>query len=415
MKSFIWAAAFVLALGSSAKAGQPEQGLFNNVEYAPIVDLINSAHSSVSMEIYEMDDPAVISALKDAIHRGVIISIVQEPKPVGATCRVFEDGSSDQNLTEPNADQPNHAAGSVPCDQLRQFVSDINAAGGKYVPFNKEALCPGGKNCFEHGKIAIIDSSMAMISSGNFNVSNLCDRDASPVSCDRDYSYVSRDESVVSALESVVKADLAGESYDLSRLLPQDVASKITVSPLTLQPLLDFITSAQDSIEIENQYLKEPNLNKALMDAARKGVKVSVMVSSACAFGKPRPSEVNTLTSIFEGFDGAGITTRIFTRNIQVGGYPGYLHAKAIVVDGTHAWMGSVNGSTEAVFHNREFGVFFDNPHDVSKLEGVMKSDFVDENAESWQDSLNCAENSSQSKGGPSPVPQRPRPHRTRH
>ena len=134
------------------------------------------------------------------------------------------------------------------------------------------------------------------------------------------------------------------------------------------------------------------------MAAANRGVHVEVTVSSACSFGKPSPSEVRTLTSIFTAFDQAGITSTMFTKNIKINGIAGYLHAKAIVIDGKHAWMGSVNGSTQALTRNREFGIFFDTLNDVSKLSQILTSDHSDLNGESWQDSLNCAETHTSSK-----------------
>jgi phosphatidylserine/phosphatidylglycerophosphate/cardiolipin synthase-like enzyme len=366
-------------------------GFSNNADYAPAADLINRAQKFVDIEIYEMDDPAVIGALRAALERGVRIRIVEEPRALGNPCHVFDEGVGEQE--GPKKAPPHHSLGAVSCAEQQRLVRDVNAAGGRYVPFRKETLCPGGKGCFQHGKILVVDAERALITTGNFNVSNLCDRAASPAQCDRDYSLVTTDEDVVRGLEAVFEADLAGESYDLRQALPPGAASKITVGSLALESLVRFIGSARFSVQIENQYLKEPTLNQALVDAAQRGVKVDVTVASACSFGKPKPSEEAVLTSIFQEFDGAGIRTRMFTRNIQVGGYPGYLHAKAIVVDGQHAWIGSSNGSKESLFKNREFGVYFDTRDDVAALANNLTADFGDANAESWEDGLNCAEN----------------------
>lgn len=379
-----------LACATSAMAGRAPgpEGFSNNADYAPIADLINGARKSVEMEIYEMDDPTVVDALRAALQRGITIQIVQEPKALGNPCHVFEPTKMEK---EPK--QAHHASGAVSCAEQQRLVQDVNAAGGNYVPFQKDNLCIGTKACFQHGKIAVIDGVQAMVSTGNFNVSNLCDRAASPLTCDRDFSFVTKDRIAVKGLESVIQADLAGEAYDLKQLVPASVAAKITVGSLTLDSLVNFIGSARESIQLENQYLKEPTLNRALTEAAQRGVKVSVMVASACSFGKPKPTEANELTSIFQGFDSAGIATKLFTRKILVGGYKGYLHAKAIVVDGSRAWLGSSNGSKESLFNNREFGIYFDSPSDVSGLASILSSDFSDPNSESWQDSLDCAEN----------------------
>ena len=80
----------------------------------------------------------------------------------------------------------------------------------------------------------------------------------------------------------------------------------------------------------------------------------------------------------------------MFTRRIVVGGRPGYLHAKAIIVDGKKAWVGSVNGSTAALTNNREFGIFVTEPALISKLSKSILSDFSDPRGESWVDSVEC-------------------------
>jgi phosphatidylserine/phosphatidylglycerophosphate/cardiolipin synthase-like enzyme len=378
----------VLELTHVAPALAAHTGFSNNADYAPITDLINGARKSVEMELYEMDDPSVVDALRSALQRGIKIQIVQEPKPLGNPCHIFEPS---QVANPPG--RPQHASGAVPCADQQQLVQDINASGGTYVPYQKATLCTGSKACFQHGKIAVIDGVEALVTTGNFNVSNLCDRAASPLTCDRDFSFVTTDKVAINGLESVMQADMAGNAYDLKTVVTPSIAAKITVGALTLDSLVQFIGSAKKSVQVENQYLKEPTLNLALTQAAQRGVEVSVMVASACSFGKPKPTEVAALTAIFSDFDSAGINTRMFTRNIMVGGFKGYLHAKAIVVDGARAWLGSSNGSKESLFNNREFGIFFDSAADVAGLAGILSSDFSESAGESWQDSLVCAEN----------------------
>ena len=356
-------------------------GFYNNADGSPIVGLINGAQKTLDIEIYEMDDPAVITAIRGALKRGVKLRIVKEPKPVGGSCDVFADSVTPK--------QASNGIGS--CSDQQQLVLDVQDSGGSYVPFNKTNLCPGGKGqCYEHGKLAIADKSVAMISTGNFNVSNLCDADAAPTVCNRDYSYLTNDPGIVGTLDKIVAKDLAGDSYDMAELLGGDVIGKLSVSPLSLQPLVDFIRSAKKSIQVENQYLNEPNINAALIEAANRGVQVSVTVASVCAFGEPSASETKKTTAIYSAFDAAGVSSSMFSKKNLVNGVNGYLHAKTIIVDGTDAWLGSVNGSTTAVSYNREFGIFFHSADDVAKLSSIMVADHT--SSESWQDSLKCAE-----------------------
>ena len=135
-------------------------------------------------------------------------------------------------------------------------------------------------------------------------------------------------------------------------------------------------------------------MNDELMAASKRGVKVFIVVSSACSFGKPDPtSDANAISlwqNTFKAFDSAGIKSRIFTKQIPINGHSGYLHAKAIVVDGAQAWVGSVNGSTQALTLNREYGIFLTDPKEVAKLTSFIVYDFNHPNTESWQESLLC-------------------------
>ena len=386
-------ASMAMSFDSNARSSGSSQfsvGFYENSKGAPVAAFIDQAKSTIDIEIYEMDDPKVISSIRHALGRGVIVHIVKEPKPVGATCKVFEVQNSTSNV---DANRLN--SGAATCEDQQQLVRDVNDAGGAYVPFSKPDLCggTGTKNCLEHGKIVVVDSKLALITSGNFNTTNLCDLDYSPDTCNRDYSYITDDAETVKTLQTVVEKDLVGTPYDVGSIMGPRVAGKITVGPNSLSPLVSFIESAKVQIRIENQYLKDPTMNAALIAAAKRGVKVQVVVASTCSFGRPKGTEVRRLTTIFKEFDEAGIETKMFTKNILVNGRPGYLHAKAIEVDHKRAWMGSVNGSTQAVSLNREFGIFFNNATEVKKLESVLEDDFSNPLMESWQESLVCAEN----------------------
>lgn len=369
--------------GDEKVGSKIEHGFYENSKNALITDLINQAKSTLEIEIYEMDDPKVIASIRNAVKRGVMVRIVKEPRPVGSACRVFESEVSDLELSA-----------SSSCANQQRLVSEVNQSGGQYLPFTKPALCGGDAthHCLEHGKLLIVDSSVALISSGNFNTTNLCDLDYSPSKCNRDYSYITDDIHTVRSLQKIVESDLIGKPYDVSTRVNSRAREKLTVGPDALNPLLKFIQSAKRSILIENQYLKDPTLNSALITAAKRGINVQIVLASVCSFGRPKENEAKRLTALFKSFDKAGIRIKMFNKNISINGLPGYLHAKAILVDEHRAWMGSVNGSTQALTLNREFGIFFDDPTDVKKLESAILGDFNHPNAETWQSSMDCAE-----------------------
>ncbi len=373
----------------------------------PAIQMIYGATHSIDIEIYELEDTNVIAALDDAADRGVQIRIVKDPRPV------------------PKADQclwfsPPNPKEMPSCALVRKLIAKVNKDPNhpQIVQFNKDKIDPkiGNANlcgkddspfagqCFQHGKIIIADSKekslrKALISTGNLNGSNLCDHDVHPSVCNRDFSFITADAAEIEKLEHVFKND-----HDQYGPLTQHLGLKtiamnespsITVSPYSLNPIVDFINTAQagSTLQIENQYLKEPNMNAALIAAAKRGVNVQMMVASLCAFSKPTESDKIKFTKLFKPFEDAGVKIKIFTNKFKVDGSPGYLHAKAIVI-GTKAWIGSVNGSDASLNQNREYGKFFETATDVRKLSKILAADFKNPAAETWQDSLICKERS---------------------
>jgi cardiolipin synthase len=352
-----------IAVSTHASGVGPVDRLYENgVDPSLVIPFIQSAQKTLDIEIYTMEDLSVINAIKTAIGRGVKVQIVQTSNPVGDPCGVFD----------------TNAAGDS-CAPLRDFVSYVNSHGGKYVPFSFGLCGTPGKSCFQHGKMMIVDGKEALISTGNFDPTNLCDLSA-----------------------NVFQHDLSFEPYDLSSIIGSE--TRITASPLSMTPLMNFIDSAKKSIQLENQYLQDPTMNAHLIAAAHRGVKVFVMVASVTAFGRlsatSDASQISRWTSTYTAFDQAMINTKIFDNSMTINSQPGYLHAKVILVDGNRAWVGSVNGSTESLTENREFGIFSNDTAVVKKLAEVLYADFTNPNAETWKQSLNCVKDACGNSSG---------------
>jgi cardiolipin synthase len=379
-----WISICILAWSFVVHAASTEL-FFDNATHTPILEFIQSARSSIDIEIYEIQDIRVQQAVLTAMDRGVKVRVIQEPESVGSNCDVF-------NVI--------YAGDTVTCKIQKEFIGKVRAKGGSYVPYAFQEFCPAGKyKCYEHGKMIIVDRQKALISTGNFNPTNLCSPDGVPPGgmlsrCNRDYTVVTNDTGAVSVFSAVFDSDFKGKAYALGSILSSPSASKVTVSPFSMDPLVRFIRSAKHSVLVQNQYLKNAEINAALIAAAKSGVKVFVNVNSICTFSKPDPvrdqKAIELWKSTFKAFDSAGIQSRMFTKQVRIRGYAGYLHSKAIVVDGLRAWVGSVNGSDMAITRNREFGIFFDDATEVMKLANLIAGDFNDPNTESWQESLDC-------------------------
>jgi cardiolipin synthase len=371
----------VFVLLSSLISGIPSsfagtEKFYENSSGSPLVASLISAKQSIDIEIYEMNDPMVHDAIRGAVDRGVRVRVIQEEKPVGATCKVFQVASLSDN---------------VACKAQKELYAYIRTKGGTYIPFAYQQLCGiQGTHCFQHGKMVLIDSRSALLSTGNFNSTSLCNKKENPANCNRDYTMVTTDASAVRLLQTVFEKDLQGKAYDVAATVSSSGTGKVTISPDSLQPLIQFIQSAKKTLQIQNQYLKDPSMNAAIMDAAKRGVQVFVMVASACSYGRPTANDAAQWNQIYGAFDKAKVNTRAFTAGILVNNVRGYLHAKTILVDGTKAWVGSVNGSSTSLSNNREYGLFFNDPVEVAKLSTFLYNDYMNPNAETWKDSLVC-------------------------
>jgi phosphatidylserine/phosphatidylglycerophosphate/cardiolipin synthase-like enzyme len=372
----------------SAPPSSLETGVYDNAgqDFAPAVRMVQEAKTSVDIEIYEMKDSTFLNTVLDAARRGVRVRIVKDPNPVvnagpngvAQSCEWFNPDTSH--------DEPG-------CDVQRTFLRNIRSLGAKVVAFNKPQLCDKDAvtpqpTCFEHGKLIVSDGKRALISTGNFNAENLCDLSQNPEKCNRDFSVVTTDEVVLETLQRVFENDFAGVRYALEPIVSGAIGDKLTVSPYTFEPLVRMIRSAKTRLQIENQYLRHPQLNEAIFEAAKRGVRVEIVLANLCEFGTPNASASEQITRLFMPFDTSGAKVRMFTPSVTVKGKPGYMHAKVIVADEVRAWVGSVNGSTSAVDRNREFGVFISDKKNVSRLSSILESDFAA--SQPWAENLKC-------------------------
>jgi phosphatidylserine/phosphatidylglycerophosphate/cardiolipin synthase-like enzyme len=357
-----------------------EEGLLYNWDYVPILDLIERARFTLHIEIYTVESTQVRNALLKAARRGVKIRMVLEPRPAGSSCEPFA---------------PVTSADSSDCSGTKKFVQDLRSSGDVVLePFEKLELCAGTiderKKCFQHGKLLIADASVAILSTGNWNDTNLCFLAKNPERCNRDYTYLLKDGAVIATLVEIVVRDLNRKAYDLNTLIAP-VRDRLTVSPLSLAPLQALVKTARNSVWIQNQYMNDPFWNQTLIETSRAGIEVRLNVASACSFGKPSQFDRDRWNSIYSLFDQAGTLTRAFTKKMAVGqARTGYLHAKTILVDLTDGWVGSVNGSINSTSRNREFGVFFKDARSLDLLQRQMQADFTDRFATQWQESLGC-------------------------
>lgn len=410
--------------GFSKSNHHSSDSFLNKVE-----EFINNAHQSLTMELYELRHPRLKKAIISALNRGVSVRIVMEPDPVSGGCDGFSKVSKNENET---------------CSESREFSSLFSDASESQrslrhrrssgIRFYNKNLCKDINSqtegfCFQHGKLMIRDRYSMLLSTGNFNESNLCSgENLEKNSCYRDISVIIDDPKTAAGLEDLIELDYSVSSEcdnelrfqtrygffrrpSQSRCAANDmevdmakhnakieeimkssgIAKYVTVNPLKTSNLKNLFKQAKKSIRIQTQYIKQQEWQDALMEALGNNIKVYLTLPSFCHFiqkdygvgfidvntAKGKSGFYSKWLEPYEKVGGDNFSLKIFNRGVpDLDGSPmGYQHAKIVIIDDRLAWVGSTNGSLASTNFNREFGIIFDQAEIVSYLTKIAKSD----------------------------------------
>ena len=184
-----------------------------------------------------------------------------------------------------------------------------------------------------HGKFLIADDMLHVFA---FNLTKL------DIGKSRSFGLSTRDKRTVQEAVKLFEADLARNPYQPAR-------SNLVVSPETSRAMLTaFIKGAKKELAIYDEKISDPAMSKLLKDLAASGVRVRVL-------GK------------LKGPDGA-VVERSFKN--------GRLHVRAIIRDGTRAFVGSQSLRTLELEKRREVGLLINNPAVTRKLMQVFEADW---------------------------------------
>lgn len=272
----------------------------------PILDEIEAATASIDLEIYIVSDDEILEALEDAQARGVAVRVLLEEHPYGG-------GGGQQGIFD------------------RLVVAGIDVRWGS----------PAFR--FSHIKMMVIDQAMLIIMNQNLTTSSFTGN--------RELGVVTTTPEAVRAASAIFEADWAQDA--------EPPPGPLVVSPTNArQSLESLITSAETSIDVYAEVLRDPGLLEAMEAASLRGVTVRVIISPSASFDVERASLAD-----------AGVQVRLL-RSL-------YVHAKMILVDGQRAFVGSQNISTTSLDQNRELGIIVADPVSLARLSRVFEIDFV--------------------------------------
>lgn len=306
------------------------------------IDLLDDADQRVMLAAYTYSDGRVTDALIEAHDRGVDVRVAVEASPVGGT-------------TNQSAEQ----------------LDELTAAGVDVVAFGGD----GARYRFHHGKFAVVDDE-ALVTTENWKPSGIGGRG------NRGWGVVTHDGASADAIAGVFEADwqasdarswdeyretvdTVDESHADGRYpsdvrperLPVDGVTVLTAPDNAEATIRDEIRSAEESIRVTQVSIggREDPLLQAALDAARRGVDLRILLSSAWYTEADNAALRNWIetTAAAEDLD-------VDVRLAEPDGRYEKLHTKGVIVDSDTVIVGSVNWNRHSLRENRELALILD-------------------------------------------------------
>lgn len=282
---------------------QPDDG------YAPVLDEIHAARCTIDLNVYMLTDDEVFDALFAAEERGVEVRVILEQHPFG----MFGD---------------------------QQEAFDRLTTAGIAVRWE-----PAGLQ-FSHAKYMVVDGRTALIMNQNLT--------GAAFNSNREFGVITTRLEEVAHAQALFHADWTESSTGT-------IDGPLLVSPDNARArLLDFIASAQTSIDVYAEIIRDDEILAALRASVGRGVRVRLIMNAS--LDEEDIAAVNELSD-------AGVDVRLMERL--------YIHSKTMVVDGEQALVGSINYSETSLDNNREVAMIVDEAPLLTRINAVFERDWV--------------------------------------
>ncbi len=197
-----------------------------------------------------------------------------------------------------------------------------------------------------HQKTLIIDHHKALVLTFNFTNSSFKN--------ERNFGLIIDDPAMVNEIQQIFNAD-----WNYKNIIVEN--PNLIWSPNnSREKLLNFIRQAKSNIDIYAQSITDYKMIGALAEAARHGIKITILTSIKPA-GKNKKYDYLTR---------AGVTIHY--------SHHYYIHAKVIIIDHRTAMLGSMNLTNASIDGNRELSVITENKAIINTLENTFLLDNQD-------------------------------------
>ncbi len=348
---------------------------------------IASAKQSLYINVYELTSEVITDAIIDKLNEGVHVEIILEGQPIPGY-KLSEKGNEMKNRI------------------VKSMNKNSSALPKFYLMRSLNGPMKERRFYFNHAKYMIVDEEVLQIGSENYSPAG--NPEPGYKGASRGWQVVIKDPQTVSLFTKMFNEDKKSGFNDIEQLVnpnledslqrmfssitsdftgtkaqaylnnyrldqPKELSAQVVellTSPnSSFTGLKAFIESAKEKLDIElmsfsenwGSQKKSSPLVKLVLDAARRGVAVRVIMNNDRVFGPPSSGKENTnnesLVNYLNGIaDSESLKLQALIVNTKAVGIH-HIHNKGALADGNKTLISSINWNQNSVERNREAAV----------------------------------------------------------
>jgi phosphatidylserine/phosphatidylglycerophosphate/cardiolipin synthase-like enzyme len=295
---------------------------------------IDAAKEEIRIEICVLEDPQILERIRTALDRGVRVRVIVDRGKYGDI--------SDERVN------------------LEQYLT---SAGGELHLSNP--LFPRS-----FPKIILVDSDLLIYGSACLDQTTFLQY--------RDFAHTSRNPQLIRELHRLFENDWAysaavGQTPPSFNPTPPITRSDLIISPINgAERLVGLYQRARRTLDVYTELLGNPTLESELAAAVKRGVRVRLIAPLKVNGGTHEIQDLQQAS--LEALAGVGVQVHVSGQN-ETAELP-YMHARAAVIDGKTAYLGSISLSPESITFNREMGMILHEEMVVRRLKAQFESDY---------------------------------------
>jgi cardiolipin synthase len=295
---------------------------------------IDSASHEIAIQICVLEDPPILERLRSALRRGVRVRVI--------------------------VDRGKYEALPPERDNLEQYLT---TSGGELHLSN-----PMFPRSFP--KIMLVDSRLLVYGSACLDETTFEEY--------RDFAHTSTRHEVLRELRRLFENDWAysaavGQEPPTFNPTPAISVSELVVSPVNgAERLVGLYQKARRTVDVYTELLGNLVLESELVAAVQRGLRVRLIAPVEVNGGTPDDQRIQ-LASL-SALAAAGVQVHVSGPS-ESAAEP-YMHARAAVIDGRIAYLGSISFSPDSITFNREMGLLLREGVVVRRLQDQFESDY---------------------------------------